>query len=115
MEHEDKIRGLLNPKDRDQAIEFQTIELDDQLVIHVVVDEGCLYYLWLIVSSDQLAHLQKLITTGQEERKTRTLDRFELVIVAESPESFELELMRARKEVKDISDHTQVRIAYPGD
>ncbi len=114
MENKDNIRGLLNPDDRDHAMEFQTIELDGQLLVHVVVEERCLYYLWLIVATDQFAQLQNLITQGQEEGRTRDLKRFELVIVTDNPEAFELDLMRARKELEGINEHTQIRLERPG-
>lgn len=114
MDNEFIIRGLLNAEDRDQAIEFQTIDLDGQLMVHVVAGDRCLYYIWLIAATDQFAHIQTLIVLGQEERVSRELGRFELVIVSENSDAFELDLMRARKEVEGIDVHTQVRLERLG-
>jgi hypothetical protein len=114
MDNEGIIRGLLDAEDRDQAIEFQTINLEDQLVVHVVAEGRCLYYIWLIVAADQLKNIQALITQGQEERVSRELGRFELLIMTEDPDTFELDFVRARKESEGIDERTRVRLESPG-
>jgi len=111
MDNDASIRRLIGPDHRDEAIEFQTVSLDEQLIVHVVAGEEALYYLWLIPAPAVLERMEGLIERGQEERMSRGLKGFELVLVCPQPEALELEVRRMEKASGIIQPETTLRLA----
>lgn len=114
MDKEAVIRSYINPDDRDREVVYQTIDLQEQLIIHVVTEDSRLYYLWLIARSNDLSQMKELARIGEEECLARSLNHFELVLVSESPESIEFEAKRIAKELENLQPLTQIRVVASG-
>jgi hypothetical protein len=84
------------------SLEYQTLEIDEQPLIHITIGHDLVAYIWLLADPEQIVKsMDKLIEHGQEERQTRKAQRFKLVVATPDPSAVEF---TARKTFKDITN-----------
>ena len=80
-------------------LEYQTLEIEDQSVIHVVIGKELVAYIWLLMDPEQIELKMNLrLDAGLDERKTRKAQNFKLVIASTNISAIEF---NAHKTFKD--------------
>lgn len=110
-----RLLGIEQPEAGD-SLEYQTIEIEEQSLIHITIGNDLVAYLWLLADAKQIDRaMDRLIEHGQEERQTRKAKRFKLVIATADPAAIEFSARKAFKEYADKEASTELLISPLGE
>jgi hypothetical protein len=109
-----RLLGIEQPLDAD-SLEYQTLEIEEQSLIHITIGNDLVAYIWLLADAEQIDRaMDKLIEHGQEERQTRKAECFKLVIATADPAAIEFRARKAFKEYEDKEATTELLISALG-
>jgi len=110
-----RLLGIEQPEAGD-SLEYQTIEIEEQSLIHITMGHDLVAYIWLLADAEQIDHaMDRLIEHGQEECQTRKAERFKLVIATVDPAAIEFRARKAFKEYADKEASTELLISPLGE
>jgi len=92
-------------------LEYQTLEIEEQSVIHVVIGKELLAYIWLLMDPEQIdLAMKQLLDAGLDERRTRKAQRFKLVIATMDTSAVEFNAHKAFKDYPQKNGNTELLI-----
>jgi hypothetical protein len=85
------------------------MEVEGQSLIHVVPGDGSLAYIWMVLGSTSISDaIGKLVELGEEERASRQLSTFRLVLATPDIGAIEFEAHRLFKEIEPKRPTTEL-------
>jgi hypothetical protein len=92
-------------------LEYQTLDIEGQSVIHVVLGKELLAYIWLLGDPGHIdPEMTSLMDAGEDERQTRKTQRFKLVIATPDTSAVEFNAHKLFREYEKKHVGTELLI-----
>lgn len=92
-------------------LEYQTLEIENQSVIHVVIGKELVAYIWLLMDPEQIdLAMKQLLDAGLDERRTRKAQHFKIVIATTNASAIEFNAHKAFKDYPQKDGNTELLI-----